>query len=655
MPGHPLLLKKEIWHRFVESNFLDLQLIQPEIVHSWQRCRELNVNPYANVGDDIRGLELKERLHSLQHLLTIARPFMDNLYNFIRGSGFQVVLADEQGLLLEVMGDPDIIMMTRQVQLCPGGNWSEAVKGTNAIGTAIAEQRPVQVHAHEHYCQANHFLTCSAAPIFDPDGKLIGVLDITGNCNVANPHTLGMVVAAVNAIESQLRLQRATTKVYMAYKYSSFMMESMSEGLLSVDNAGMIVQMNAKGGRILGVTPNDAIGRHINEVIKKQAPILQVLSTGSGYQDREITLEASGRRFYSSATPLRDDYGNIIGAVATLREQVVRPSLKRNPLLAARYVFEDIIGESEPMMTAKQLAQRAAQSASTVLLTGESGTGKELFAQSIHNASSRRAGPFIAIHCAALPESLIESELFGYEEGAFTGSKRGGQMGKFEQASGGTIFLDEIGDMPLSTQVKLLRVIQEKKVSRIGAVGEIPIDIRIIAATHKDLKAEVEKGNFRKDLYYRLHVITIAIPALRDRRGDLPLLTEHFVRNISDKLSRRGIYFDDSFIERIKSYDWPGNVRELESAVERAINLIDDYGVLTSAFLPFENDLSVAVHDNDEGTAVKSLKTIEKESIIQALVACKGNISAVSAKLGIGRNTLYRKIKEYDIILSLFH
>jgi transcriptional regulator with PAS, ATPase and Fis domain len=320
---------------------------------------------------------------------------------------------------------------------------------------------------------------------------------------------------------------------------------------------------------------------------------------------------------------------------------------KKNLAPMAKYVFEDIFGESESVSKAVQWAKIASKSPSTVLLNGESGTGKELFAQAIHNGSSRKDRPFIAINCAALPETLIESELFGYEEGSFTGSKKGGQIGKFELANGGTIFLDEVGDIPLFTQVKLLRVIQEKKISRIGSANEIMVDIRIIAATHKDLKEEVLKGNFRKDLYYRLNVITINIPPLRERMDDLPLLARHFVNKLSAKLGKKSITIADSFIEKIKSYNWPGNIRELENAIERAINLVEDKEMLTSEFLHFDNSPPTKI--DEKVTEIKSLKEIEKDTIINALNLYKGNILKVSAKLGIGRNTLYRKIKEYDI------
>ena len=647
MSAQVIHLIEEAWNRYVVNDILDIQKLRPEVASSWQRCRNLKLDPYTQVNADIKGHELKERLRLNHHLVTIARPFMQNLYSYISGSGYQVVLADKDGFLLETIGDPEIIKLTKQIQLCPGGNWDEASKGTNAIGTSLVERRPIHVFAREHYCQPNHFLTCSASPIFDPDGLLLGALDITGDYKAFNPHSLAMVVASVNAIENQLRLHKATNKLYTAYKFSNTLLEAMSDGLISVDNNGIITQLNSYGAKILGVNSKDSIGKHINNVFRKPSSILQALSSGTEYKEQEIVQDDTGKKLSHSVSPLRDDLGNTIGALAVLKELKDKHLGKKIHAPSAKYVFEDIIGESDSVCKAIKWAKIAEGSPSTVLLTGESGTGKELFAQAIHNGSARKNRPFIAINCAALPETLIESELFGYEEGSFTGSKKGGQIGKFELANSGTIFLDEVGDIPLFTQVKLLRVIQEKKISRIGSANEVMVDIRIIAATHKDLKEEVHKGNFRKDLYYRLNVITINIPALRERMDDLPQLARHFVHKLSAKLGKKNISISDDFLEKIKSYSWPGNIRELENAVERALNLASDNEAITSELLLFDSSPPARV--DDRVTEIKSLKEIEKDTIMQALNLYKGNILKVSAKLGVGRNTLYRKIKEYDI------
>jgi transcriptional regulator with PAS, ATPase and Fis domain len=283
-------------------------------------------------------------------------------------------------------------------------------------------------------------------------------------------------------------------------------------------------------------------------------------------------------------------------------------------------------------------------------LEGESGTGKELIAQAVHNGGQRSGGPFIAVNCAALPESLIESELFGYEEGSFTGAKRGGQAGKFEMADGGTLFLDEIGDMPLSAQMKLLRVIQERRVARIGTAIERQVDIRIIAATLKNLKLEVKDGRFRQDLYYRLNVLSLRIPPLRERREDIPQLTQHLVEKISLRLKIEPKQFEDGVLERFKAYSWPGNVRELENVIERAINLADDDLLLRAAYFNLGDlDAEPAGASSPEGTPVRNLADLEREMICKAVASYGGKIHKAAISLGISRNTLYRKMKEYGI------
>lgn len=647
MTAQVIHLVEEAWNRYVVNDELDTQKLRPEVASSWQRCRNLRVDPFGHENFEIRDQEIKERLRISNHLVTIARPYLHNLYNYVRGSGFQVLLADKEGFILETIGDPEMVRRARALLLCPGGNWSEAIKGTNAIGTCLVEGKPIQILAREHYCQPNHCLTGCASPIFNPDGILLGALNISGDCKAHNPHVLALVVAAVNAIENQLRLHKATNKLYMAYKFSNTLLESITDGIMSVESNGMITQLNSCAARIVGLNQKDSVGKHITNVLKKPSFVLQALSAGAECKDQEVVIDDFGKKISHSVTPLRDDLGNSIGALVIFKEIKDKYVPRKNSAPSARYVFEDIFGESESVARAINWARVAAKSPSTVLLNGESGTGKELFAQAIHNASPRKERPFIAINCAALPETLIESELFGYEEGSFTGSKKGGQIGKFELANGGTIFLDEVGDIPLFTQVKLLRVIQEKKISRIGSAAEIMVDIRIVAATHKDLREEVQKGNFRKDLYYRLNVITINIPPLRERMDDLGLLTKHFVNKMSVKLGKKNIGLSQDFLEKVKSYTWPGNIRELENAIERAINLVDDHGTLTSEFLFFDNPSPPKMEE--KSVEIKSLKEIERDTIVNALNLYKGNILKVSAKLGIGRNTLYRKIKEYDI------
>jgi transcriptional regulator with PAS, ATPase and Fis domain len=324
-----------------------------------------------------------------------------------------------------------------------------------------------------------------------------------------------------------------------------------------------------------------------------------------------------------------------------------------------RYAFEDIVGDSLPMQKAKDWASLAATCTSTVLILGESGTGKEIFANAIHNASSRSRGPFLAINCAAMPETLIESELFGYNDGSFTGAKKGGQAGKFEMANGGTIFLDEIGEMSVCMQSKLLRVLQERTVSRIGSSQEINVDVRIIAATHCDLSKDIEVGRFREDLYYRLAVLEVKIPPLRERMEDIPALARCLIGKISTRLERPPVEASLEFLQKLSSYSWPGNVREMENVLERA--LIHTRGCSTLSVdhleLPTASVSPASEHENtprrpapQQAQTSGSLRDIEKQAIAEALDLCCGNIKQTAARLGIARNTLYRKMLDYGLL-----
>lgn len=328
-----------------------------------------------------------------------------------------------------------------------------------------------------------------------------------------------------------------------------------------------------------------------------------------------------------------------------------RKSLEKLSNSQAIYTFDKIIGIDKNFTNTIEYAKKISNSKSTVLITGESGTGKEVFAQAIHNYSSRRDMHFIAVNCGAIPSNLIESELFGYEEGAFTGAKKGGNAGKFEIADGGSIFLDEIGEMPLEMQVRLLRVIEEGVISRIGSSKQITANFRIIAATNKDLKEEVSRGNFRKDLFYRLNVLPIYLPPLRNRKEDIPLLVDYYMNKISKKLSRNKVQIDKDLMKKFLQYQWPGNIRELQNIIELMINTEnvpkDILQQCKSNIVVEKNTIEVSMKLED-----MKLENVEKNHIIKVLKSFSGNISLAANAMGIGRNTLYRKMKKYHIECS---
>jgi transcriptional regulator with PAS, ATPase and Fis domain len=335
--------------------------------------------------------------------------------------------------------------------------------------------------------------------------------------------------------------------------------------------------------------------------------------------------------------------------------------VRTSPQKNSSYTFADVIGNHPAILEAKHLAQLATSNLAKVLLQGECGTGKEIFAQAIHHQSPRRAGPFVAVNCGAIPKELVGSELFGYEEGAFTGARRGGKAGKFELAHGGTLFFDEIGDMPVEQQVVLLRVLQEQKVTRLGGHREIPVDVRIICATNKHLFSEVMHGRFREDLYYRLNVITIQIPPLRERKEDIILLFTHFLRSY-ELLQGQAFTIEPDVFEYLQNYPWPGNVRELKNVVERVASLTQDHTVRVGSLPPEirmpgelrlqETALSARYvsHFADRQARKQERANVEKQEITYMLDTCHGNVSRAARELGMSRNTLYRKMRLYGIV-----
>lgn len=648
---------RKAWERYLETDLLNDPLIPGAVATSWQRCRTLGVDPLASSGDfHAEELRLAQRRSEKQSLLRIAQPFLNDLARSISGTNFQVILADENGCLLEIAGDPRMVERAREVHLSSGADWSEGHKGTNAIGTAIVEKAPVRIHAWEHFCAQNHFLTCSAAPIFDPQGRLTGVIDLSGHFQHDSPHALAIVTATVRAIENQLRLEHAMSRLAAAARWSRTLVQGFTDGLVAVDNNGIVTEINARAGEILGIDAALARGNRLDHVYRGEAPILQVLRTGREYANQEIVVDPAGRRAQSSASLLRDEDGSVAGAVAFLRASAVQPPRKAPVFFAHRYQFEDIVGGSLAMQTARDWASLAATCNSTVLILGDSGTGKELFANAIHHAGARSRGPFLAINCAAMPESLIESELFGYSDGSFTGAKKGGHPGKFEMASGGTIFLDEIGEMSLGMQAKLLRVLQERAVSRIGSSAEINVDIRVIAATHCDLARDVEAGRFREDLYYRLAVLELTIPPLCERKEDIPALASALIAKISRRLERPAVPLGPNALQKLSSYSWPGNVREMENVLERALIRARGASTLESKHIemPVHGIRHTPLHEHESepsaATAVSGrLRDVEKRTIAEALSLSRGNIKQAAARLGIARNTLYRKMQEFDL------
>lgn len=605
----------------------------------------------------LEGSEVSTALRKSKKLMDIAAPFMQMLYNLLQDSGFILLLTDKDGCILNIIGDNSIVEAAKDLNMIIGAYMDEGSIGTNAMGTAIKEDSPIQISAKEHFITAYHKWTCSAAPIHDTEGNIIGTLNLTGGSHLVHPHTLGMVVAAVKFIENQFKVNAAQKKLNEAYNYMNTIMDSISSLIIAIDREGIINSINDEACKTLNVSKEVMLNSSIESIIKHWKELFKNLEEGMEIQDEEIYFSIKGvrKRYNMNAYSILSEEGNMVGAVILLKdiENVIKLVNKYSGM-NARYTFEDFIGESYEIKRIKEYAKNVANSPSTILIEGESGTGKEVLAQSIHNYSHRKNFGFVAINCGAISKNLIESELFGYEEGAFTGAKKGGQPGKFELANGGTLFLDEIGEMPLEMQVNLLRVLQEGVVTRVGGNKYIPVNVRIIAATNKDLRKEVARGTFRQDLYYRLSVIPIIIPPLRERKEDIKLLIEHFLKVKSEKLNKDvPVISQENYFKMINS-PWEGNVRELENFIEKVLNLEGSMDFQFS-IKEEQNELITVINHHDmspeEEESVKPLWEVEKKAIIYALDKYEGNISKASEMLCIGRNTLYNKIRKYNINL----
>lgn len=432
-----------------------------------------------------------------------------------------------------------------------------------------------------------------------------------------------------------------------SYKYVNQIVDSIPLGYMISDLYGNIEIVNKQMLDMFGYRMEDIKGKRVLDLFKGWATVKNLITSYNTFTDEEVLVNAKTNkvRFNLNASPLLNYEGEVVGIIYIFND-VKKERKLANKLMGrqAIYTFDKIIGNDEGFKRLIDFSKEIADSRSTILITGESGTGKEILAQSIHNYSNRREEPFVAINSGAIPKSLIESELFGYEEGAFTGAKKGGQPGKFEIADKGTIFLDEIGEMPYDMQTRLLRVIEEGTISRIGATSQKVVDVRIIAASNRDLEEEVRKGNFRKDLFYRLNVLPIEIPPLRKRKGDIPLLVDYFMEKISMRLNKKKVHISKTDMDKLMDYKWPGNIRELENLIELIVNVGYIPTKITEGNL--ESDIK---KDTNARAEELSLDYVEKIHIAKVLKMYSGNITHAAKVLGIGRNTLYRKIKKHGI------
>ena len=638
-----LVTMRKNWELFINHNIID-KSVQKNVAISWKKCKNNNVDPYGGRGKAVDEKVLKSIRKENKWLIDIAIPIMNNLLQIVRDSHFLLVLTDSCGYIIETMGDETVNKKAKDLKLEPGQLWTDEIVGSNAIGVALDQDVAMQMAGAQHYCEVQHGWTCSATPIHGINGEIVGCIDVSGDAKDVFSHSLGIVVAAAFAIEKEIKQKHS-------FEIMKTALDGSSDGIILLDKFFKSIWMNKSGEKILEESLNDLntldFRKIINDIDWDNVASWNTRKSTT-FNDCKINLNDKILNCSVHVSTIITD-GKVTGySIALKKLEHLLKTVNKVTGNRATYTFDDIYFKDPNMKKVVQLAKKYARYDGCILIEGESGTGKELFAQSIHNASNRFNGPFVAVNCSSLPRDLVESELFGYEKGAFTGALKEGNPGKFELANHGTIFLDEIGEMPLEFQAKLLRIVQMHRVRRLGANYEKELDIRIIVATNRNLRLEIEKKRFRQDLYFRFNVLKLDIPPLRDRPNDICYCAEKFLNHFNERYPDQKKYMSSEFLQKLVEYNWPGNIRELQNYIERAFYLCNSQIITADDFIcDNENNMSGSLINSHYGET--SLDELECKNIKNILEKTNGNVELAAKSLEISRASLYRRIKKFKI------
>lgn len=626
--------------------------LSPAIGGSWRRCAlDYALDPARHYSPTVvDAATLADRRGQHAELLQVASAEIDWLYDYIAESGYALILTDASGIVLYEKTDATLANTFRASGLLTGADWSERREGTNGIGTCIAESRPIIVHREEHFRSSHIGLTCFGSPIRDPGGALVAVLDAS-TLNARDPragfeHTMALVNMSARLIEKYLFLHHFQHDIVFRFHARPEFVNLQHDGAIALAKDATIIAVDETAVHLLGAASRSELtGRRIDEIFDIRAEELVEPLPGSRRELQAVRHAQLGRRFFASLdyrASLTSSTSSAYNSPAPNPPRIIRFAAAEAP--RSRLTLEELAGEDPLMLRNVRSAHRIATSRVPVMIQGPTGAGKEVFARALHTASDRAAMPFVALNCAAIPESLIESELFGYRSGAFTGARKEGMRGKILQSSGGTLFLDEIGDMPVGLQTRLLRVLEEQEVIPLGADTALKVDLRVICASHQNLRAMIARGEFREDLYYRLNGITLELPPLALRTDKERLIREFLAAETSD--DRPAAIEVDAF-EQLLAYRWPGNVRELRNVIRTALAICDG-GVVRLKDLPSE------VRDGDAGCTTPVADpappaATDREELLRTLRECEGNMSRAAEHLGVSRNTLYRRCRRLGI------
>lgn len=625
-PVHAARVARE---RLQQEGELPCGYLRDEIEASWRRSLDAgltNSSQSQQLIDEVNDLKGFRQQHEL--LIHAAMPEIEQLAHQFGDQGL-IMLANADARILALEGSDDIITPSRQLALRQGVSWSETHRGTNAIGTAVIERRPILINEEEHFLDTVSHFSCMSSPLIDASGQLIGVLDLTRIGRNSQPQdTLGVVQLAARSIEGRLFAGQYQNQIVLAFHTRQQYLRSAWQGLVALDEEGRLLAINEQGCQLLGRSREQIVNRTLDELVGEKIGVL----LNTCMRQRIASLQTRAGELFCELLQFPK---RLTGLAPNLKPGTA-PAADRQPRPL------ECFAAGEPrLQRSMTMAVKALDQDIPVLLSGETGSGKEVAAQALHRTSARAGEPFVAVNCAAIPEGLIESELFGYREGAFTGSRKGGMVGRFQQANGGTLFLDEIGDMPLSLQARLLRVLQERKVAPLGGAEEVVLDIALIGATHRNLKQMVAEGSFREDLYYRLNGVCVRLPALRER-NDFKGLCERLL----SQLGRSEVSIEPQLLQQLSEYHWPGNVRQLEMVLKVALAFMEPEETRLSEDHLSDEFLDELVH---APAPCGTLQETQEALIRQALEQQQGNVTAAATELGISRATLYRRMKSLGL------
>ncbi len=621
-----------------------LEKVRPVIRASWQRAQRLGVDPYLREIPQVLSAEELEDLQERADLIYVATPVFETMVKAWEKERFLIGLSDRHGHVLHLSGHPWLLQRAMEVNVVPGSSLAEELVGTALANVVLAQDHSDYVLWSEHYRQAFHPWAALGAPIHHPlTGEAIGVVGI-GGYELSHPHTLEVTERLAKRFEQILHHEELLRRTALLDEYHRFLLQHPQETVLAIDGRGHVCGASPSIAELLDV-PQRILGRSLLRVpeltvegfrplVQQEQEEVRPYALRVMILDKELTLKAEAIPIIGERQPA--------GTILILsRPSVPRLAKERRSAWLATYTFADLIGEAISFQQCLTLARRAAAQDFAVLLLGESGTGKELLAQAIHTASPRCQRPFVPVNCGAASDELLAAELFGYSEGAFTGAAKGGRAGKLELAHGGTLFLDEVEEMSTKMQVSLLRVLEEGRLTRVGAERPRALDVRVIAASNEDLQEAVRQKRFRLDLYHRLSPFPIPLPPLRERREDIPLL----VRHLLGQLGFAHLHVTAEASVLLNHYAWPGNVRELKNVLLRAAHL-----VVGTVITPAELSQEIVTAARESAAApTGSLRKTELALIRQALAEANGNFAQAAARLGIHRVTLYRKLKRYGL------